>query len=81
MERYKTRSHKVQTRHFYVAPALLALAILTFYPVLYGFWLAFTDANQTQLGDQSFIGLDNFFEVFSAEGFLRVTCLHWFGLL
>tara|TARA_Y100000589_G_scaffold56533_1_gene46790 strand:+ start:29652 stop:32273 length:2622 start_codon:yes stop_codon:yes gene_type:complete len=59
--------------HFYVAPALLALAILTFYPVLYGFWLAFTDANQTQLGDQSFIGLDNFFEVFSAEGFLRVT--------
>jgi arabinogalactan oligomer/maltooligosaccharide transport system permease protein len=59
--------------HFYVAPALLALAILTFYPVLYGFWLAFTDANQTQLGDQSFIGLDNFWEVFSSDGFLRVT--------
>ena len=64
---------KSKLAHFYVAPALLALAILTFYPVLYGFWLAFTDANQTQLGDQSFIGLDNFFEVFSAEGFLRVT--------
>ena len=59
--------------HFYVAPALLALAILTFYPVLYGFWLAFTDANQTQLGDQSFIGLDNFWDVFSSDGFLRVT--------
>ena len=59
--------------HFYVAPALLALAVLTFYPVLYGFWLAFTDANQTQLGDQSFIGLDNFWEVFSSDGFLRVT--------
>ena len=64
---------KSKLAHFYVAPALLALAILTFYPVLYGFWLAFTDANQTQLGDQSFIGLDNFVEVFSAEGFLRVT--------
>ena len=59
--------------HYYVAPALLALAVLTFYPVLYGFWLAFTDANQTQLGDQSFIGLDNFWEVFSSDGFLRVT--------
>ncbi len=64
---------KSKLAHFYVAPALLSLAILTFYPVLYGFWLAFTDANQTQLGDQSFIGLDNFWEVFSSDGFLRVT--------
>ncbi len=64
---------KSRLAHFYVAPALLALAILTFYPVLYGFWLAFTDANQTQLGDQSFIGLDNFWDVFSSDGFLRVT--------
>lgn len=64
---------KSKLAHFYVAPALLALAILTFYPVLYGFWLAFTDANQTQLGDQSFIGFDNFWEVFSSNGFLRVT--------
>jgi arabinogalactan oligomer/maltooligosaccharide transport system permease protein len=64
---------KSKLAHFYVAPALLSLAILTFYPVLYGFWLAFTDANQTQLGDQSFIGFDNFWEVFSSKGFLRVT--------
>ena len=64
---------KSKLAHFYVAPALLALAILTFYPVLYGFWLAFTDANQTQLGNQSFIGFDNFWEVFSSNGFLRVT--------
>lgn len=64
---------KSKLAHFYVAPALLSLAILTFYPVLYGFWLAFTDANQTQLGDQSFIGLENFWEVFASDGFLRVT--------
>ena len=64
---------KSKLAHFYVAPALLALAILTFYPVLYGFWLAFTDANQTQLGDQSFIGFDNFWEGFSSNGCLRVT--------
>ena len=64
---------KSKLAHFYVAPALLSLAILTFYPVIYGFWLAFTDANQTQLGDQSFIGFDNFWEVFASDGFLRVT--------
>lgn len=59
--------------HLYIAPALLALAVLTFYPVFYGFWLSLTDANQTRLGEESFIGLSNFIEVFTADGFLTVT--------
>jgi arabinogalactan oligomer/maltooligosaccharide transport system permease protein len=59
--------------HAYIAPALLALAVLTFYPVIYGFWLSFTDADQTHLGDQSFIGLSNFWDVITASGFIRVT--------
>ena len=53
--------------HFYIAPAMLALAILTFYPVMYGFWLSFTDADQTRLGEQVFIGLANFWEVFKTN--------------
>ena len=59
--------------HLYVAPALLALTVLTFYPVIYGMWLSLTDADQTRLGDQVFIGLANFAEVFATSGFLRVT--------
>ena len=59
--------------HAYIAPALLALAVLTFYPVIYGFWLSFTDADQTHLGEQSFIGLSNFWDVITASGFIRVT--------
>ena len=59
--------------HFYIAPAMLALAILTFYPVMYGFWLSFTDADQTHLGEQAFIGLTNFWDVITASGFIRVT--------
>lgn len=62
-----------KSAHFYIAPAMLALAMLTFYPVLYGFWLSFTDADATHLGEQAFIGLANFVEVFTAKGFLRVT--------
>ena len=53
--------------------SLLALAVLTFYPVFYGFYLSPTDASQTRLGDESFIGFSNFLEVFAAEGFLKVT--------
>ncbi|MED5272228.1 MAG: extracellular solute-binding protein [Candidatus Thermoplasmatota archaeon] len=59
--------------HLYIAPAMLALAVLTFYPVIYGFWLSFTDADQTHLGEQAFIGLANFWEVITASGFIRVT--------
>ena len=74
----KWRDHRLnrtnsRLAHLYIAPALLALAILTFYPVMYGFWLSFTDADQTHLGEQSFIGLQNFWEVITADGFIRVT--------
>ncbi|MEL0100860.1 MAG: extracellular solute-binding protein, partial [Euryarchaeota archaeon] len=69
----KMNRTKSKLAHLYIAPALLSLAILTFYPVLYGFWLSFTDADQTHLGEQSFIGLQNFWEVFTADGFIRVT--------
>ena len=41
--------------------AVMALATLTFYPILYGMWLAFTDADQSHLGDETWIGLANFF--------------------
>ena len=64
---------KSRLAHFYIAPAMLALAILTFYPVIYGIWLSFTDADQTRLGEQAFIGLSNFWEVITASGFIRVT--------
>ena len=59
--------------HLYVAPALIALATLTFYPILYGMWLAFTNADQTRLGDEAWVGLANFLTVFASPGLWRVT--------
>ena len=59
--------------HVYIAPAILALSVLTFYPVLYGIWLSFTNADQSHLGEQSFTGIANFFTVISTSGFFRVT--------
>ena len=58
--------------HLYIAPAMIALAALTFYPVLYGIWLSFTDASQTHLGEQSWIGLDNFGTILTSPGVGRV---------
>ncbi len=64
---------KSRLAHFYVAPALIGLATLTFYPILYGIWLAFTNADQSYLGDEAFVGLANFVTVFVSPGLWRVT--------
>jgi len=74
---YRQDSRRGRSRarlaHLYVAPALVALAALTFYPILYGMWLAFTNADQTRLGDEAWIGLANFITVFASPGLWRVT--------
>ena len=59
--------------HLYVAPAVIALAVLTFYPVSYGIWLAFTDAHQSHLGEQSWVGITNFATIFVTPGIARVS--------
>ena len=64
---------KSKLAHVYIAPAMIGLAMLTFYPILYGIWLAFTNADQSYLGDETFIGLRNFATVLGAPGLLRVT--------
>ncbi len=69
----KEGRHRGKHAHAYIAPALIALAVLTFYPVIYGIWLSFTDANQTQLGDESWVGIENFVTVLTSTGFIRVT--------
>ncbi len=70
VDKKKSSSKNAQ---FYIAPALIALAVLTFYPVFYGFYLSLTNASVVRLGDESLTGLSNFLDVFTADGFLKVT--------
>ena len=69
------RQGRTQSRlaHWYVAPAVIALATLTFYPIFYGIWLGFTDADQSRLGAETWIGLANFVTVLQTPGVIRVT--------
>lgn len=75
LRRRDLRAGRNRTRnaHLYVAPALLMLATLTLYPILYGIWLAFTDADQSRLGDESWVGLANFGVAFAGPGMWRMA--------
>ena len=70
--RWKDR--KSMNRHglAFVLPAFLALVLLSFYPVAYGMVLSFTDAHEESIGDEEFSGLENYLDVFTSGGFLRV---------
>jgi|GEM_PF-20727 len=68
-----------RSAYVYVLPALLGLVALTFYPVLYGFFLSFTDRTGAQNPTQNFVGFVNYLTVFTTPDFAMVaaTTLVW----
>ena len=52
--------------------AILGLAALVVYPILYGVFLSFTDADQRHLGEQDWVGLSNYLTLVTAPGVARV---------
>lgn len=48
-----------------VLPAFVAIAVVIIYPMLYSIYLSLTDANLLRLAQARFIGLDNYFRLFS----------------
>ncbi len=65
--------------YLYILPALLGLVLLTFYPVLYGFYLSFTDYRMGREFSANFIGLANYFRIFQNPDFYLVfnTTVIW----
>lgn len=68
----KTRTALIA--YAFLAPALILLAVFTFYPVIYGSYLGFTEykaANFAAGEAPKFIGLQNFINLFQDELFLK----------
>lgn len=56
----------------FLAPAMIVMAIMVFYPFLYGFWLSFTNLGLATLKNPKFIGLKNYQKIFT-EGLVFAT--------
>ncbi|MBM3461076.1 MAG: sugar ABC transporter permease [Armatimonadetes bacterium] len=65
-----TARQRTLTAYLFLAPALVALALFTFYPIAYGIYLAFTDYDMLRHTPQGvlvpprFVGLDNFAKLY-----------------
>lgn len=53
----------------FLLPALFALIVVVFFPFMYGFYYTFTDWNG--LRATAFLGLDNYFAIFSDQRFIE----------
>ena len=67
-------SNPARTGLLLVLPALLLLAALTLYPVVYGIWLSFF-AKHSFFPQQNFTGLANYAAIFADEEFWRALKL------
>ncbi|MGE5706769.1 MAG: carbohydrate ABC transporter permease [Bacteroidota bacterium] len=70
-----------QLAYLYIAPAALVMSLITFYPLLYGIWMAFTNYSPRHIrgGGSSFVGLQNFFDILRHAPFLDFDFLHVLG--
>lgn len=67
LKKLKEKYRDTMRPYMYVAPAIIALLSLTFYPVTYGFYLSMTNSSGAHLYDYSFIGLSNYIDIFSSN--------------
>ncbi|MEB3197165.1 MAG: sugar ABC transporter permease [Candidatus Sericytochromatia bacterium] len=75
------RRPEARLAYAYILPATLVMAAITFYPMLYGIWMAFTNFGPTHIRDQSpdFVGLANFWALLQRAPYLDVDFFRVLG--
>ena len=68
---------KFLKKHMYlvfIMPALLWILVFTVYPFFYSFYISVTDMNLLRMGQQEFVGLKNYIELFEEKDFIN-SCI------
>lgn len=68
------RTADTRTAYMYLTPALIVMALITFYPLFYQVWMSFTDYGIRSLNPNAatyiapeFIGFDNYLNIFNGN--------------
>jgi arabinogalactan oligomer/maltooligosaccharide transport system permease protein len=85
---WRQRSQTTRTAYLFLLPALLVMAIITFYPLVFQIWMAFTDFQLKNLRPGSpgpnIVGLQNFTRILDSNivipnfDFLRILTFNLF---
>jgi len=85
------RSKNSRTAYLFLAPALLVMAIITFYPLVFQVWMSFTSYGLTNLKAgsplPSYVGFDNYLRILNNNivipnfDFLRILVFNLFWAL
>jgi arabinogalactan oligomer / maltooligosaccharide transport system permease protein len=88
---WRQRTQSTRTAYLFLVPALLVMAIITFYPLVFQVWMAFTDFQLKNLRPTApgpaFVGLQNFTRILDSNivipnfDFLRVLTFNLFWAL
>lgn len=62
-EKTNTLLMKKHTPYLFIAPGILVMVAMVFYPLGYGFWLSLTNMSLTTFKNPSFIGFQNYWAV------------------
>jgi arabinogalactan oligomer/maltooligosaccharide transport system permease protein len=78
---FRARFADARLALFYILPAFLVMAFITFYPIIYQLWLAFTDfqLKHLKLMNPDYVGFDNFIQVVTSG--LPVTNYNFLRIL
>src|SRR5258706_4229369 len=85
---WRQRTQTTRTAYLFLLPALLVMAIITFYPLVFQIWMSFTDYGLTNLKAGSpapnYVGLENYLRILDNNivipnfDFLRILVFNLF---
>src|SRR5258706_16292482 len=88
---WRQRTQTSRTAYLFLLPALLVMAIITFYPLVFQIWMAFTDFQLKNLNPNkpgpALVGFDNFIRILNNNivipnfDFLRILTFNLFWAL
>lgn len=67
----KLRKKRIITAYLFLAIPMVFFVVVRFWPMLYSFWMSFTDWNLLSTAPKNFVGLANYQYIFGNEVFIK----------
>ncbi len=70
----KLRKKRIVTAYAFLTIPMIFFIVVRFWPMIYSFWMSFTDWNLLSNAQKNFVGLANYQHIFTNETFIKSLC-------